>query len=151
MTDVSPAVEKKAHGYLTSGAVKMIEHTSTSAIIQVSGSSKTPYVVRFSQGVWMCDCPGGKHGKECAHRYAGKLISPLRTEVGPLSGSSPQAAQNTDPGTAQEIADLLGASSIEDPAPSAEEAGDLLGLFGKKPVAIPDETHDMISFLDELS
>lgn len=135
MTEASPAVQAKGIAYLTSGAVKVLEHTASSATIEVSGSSKVPYTVRFSQGVWMCDCPGGKHGRECAHRFAAKLISPLRTEVGPLTGSTSQAEAHTDLAAAQEIADLLGPTTPKLPKPAQPE---------------PDSLHDLIQFLDEV-
>lgn len=101
---MSAHTEQKAIGYLTMGHVTVIEHSvkKAKAEIQVTGSADEPYTVRYAGGVWFCDCPGGKHGKDCAHRDAAMLISSLRTELGSISSEHDE-----------EIDEILGTDEAE--------------------------------------
>lgn len=76
---MSEASEKKAHEYLTTGKVRVLEHDDSSALITVQGSAKEPYNVIFGNATWHCSCPARK--PLCAHVIAAKLISPLRKEA----------------------------------------------------------------------
>lgn len=77
---MSEASEVKAHQYLVEGRVQVMAANDISAWVEVQGSDKDPYVVRFgSEAGWWCDCPARK--PLCAHVVAAKLVSPLRVKV----------------------------------------------------------------------
>jgi len=74
---MSEGSEVKARTYLTDGKVKVLSCNAKTAVIEVSGSDSTPYVVQFN-GVWACDCPARK--PLCAHVIAAQLVTVLRAE-----------------------------------------------------------------------
>lgn len=65
-------IEQKALRYIQEGRVKVISLAPGDITVSVQGSSPTPYLVRFVNGVGVCPCPARVW--RCAHVYAASLV-----------------------------------------------------------------------------
>jgi hypothetical protein len=80
---------EKALKYLGEGRVKVRSYGPSEAAFIVHGTK--PYVVRFFDGAWSCNCPAAMHEKECAHLIAcAKIVDFTVEEKAEVEGFPPQ-------------------------------------------------------------